>query len=84
MVWDTPWLTVTLQPESLLTMGSVCLTKMLLLFKRLGIKMFRNNSFFDHAFPHLHGADMTAVVYLHPTGSSYMTAISHLLLGGGV
>ena len=47
VVWDTPWLTVTLQPESLLTMGFVCLTKMLLLFKRLGIKMFRNNNFFD-------------------------------------
>lgn len=27
---------------------------------------------------------MTAIVCLHPTGSSYMTAISHLLLGGGV
>ena len=43
---ETPWLTVTLQPESPLTVGFVCWTQMLLLFKRLGIKMFKNN-FFD-------------------------------------
>ena len=44
---ETPWLTVTLQPESLLTVGFVCWMQMLLLFKRLGIKMFRNNNFFN-------------------------------------
>ena len=44
---DTPRFTVPLLPESLLTMGFVSLTKVLLLFKRLGIKMFRNNNFFD-------------------------------------
>ena len=37
---DTAWFTVTHLPESLLTMSFVSLTKVLLLFKKLGIKMF--------------------------------------------
>ena len=72
---DTPWFTVPLLPESLLTMGFVSLTKVLLLFKRLGIKMFRNNNFFDSVISPIFmmGTRLPLPSYV-TAGSSYVTA----------